>query len=89
MVYQALSTAMGAVLDEEKSPAEALRAAQADLTEQLAQAEIDAVASPTAEPDSSPIVVATPLPDVVAAEGATTIRFGRLGFGNEQIDQIA
>ncbi|MCG8346485.1 MAG: extracellular solute-binding protein, partial [Chloroflexales bacterium] len=89
MVYQALNTALGAVLDEGTSPAEALRAAQADLEEQLANTQLAAAASPTAEPDTSPIVVATPLPEVVAAEGATPITFGRLGFGNKQIDQIA
>ncbi|MCG8353694.1 MAG: extracellular solute-binding protein [Chloroflexales bacterium] len=85
ILSQALNTAMGAVLDEDKSPEEALRAAQADLTERLANAQL----TPTAELDTSPIVVATPLPEVVAATNTTPITFGNMGFGIDQMNQVA
>ena len=83
-VYQPLSTALAAVVRGEQSAEQALDEAQAALEQQIAQAQ----STPSPVPASGPIVVATPVPEVVP-EGATVVTFGTLSFGFGQLRQIA
>jgi ABC-type glycerol-3-phosphate transport system substrate-binding protein len=83
-IYQPLSTALAAVVRGEQSAEQALTEAQAVLEQQIAQAQ----STPGPVPAGGPIVVATPVPEVVP-EGATIVTFGTLGFGSGQLRQIA
>jgi ABC-type glycerol-3-phosphate transport system substrate-binding protein len=70
-LYEPLNTAILAAAAGEETPAAALQKAQAAYQEALLQAQ----QTPTPVADDGPIVVATPPPLPVAAEGATTIIF--------------
>jgi ABC-type glycerol-3-phosphate transport system substrate-binding protein len=70
-VFEPLNHAIEAVLRGKQTPTEALRAAQAQLEEQIAQARL----TPQPAAASAPIVVATPRA-AAAAPGATTVVFG-------------
>lgn len=72
-----LDNALNEVVGGTKDAAEALSDAQVAMEQQLAEQ----AGQPTATPDPRPIVVATPVPERVAAPGATQIRFGTIGFG--------
>ncbi|NOK59359.1 MAG: extracellular solute-binding protein [Chloroflexi bacterium AL-W] len=63
---------------------QALTEAQGQLDEQLAQVET----TPTAEPDMSPVFVATPEPQE-APEGATTITFMNNGYNPSTLRQLS
>lgn len=80
LVFMALPTILGGEQDIET----ALREAQANLDEQLAQIQL----TPTAVPDTGPIVIATPIPNA-APDGATTIRFGAFSGDPTSFQQAA
>ncbi|MCG8350284.1 MAG: extracellular solute-binding protein, partial [Chloroflexales bacterium] len=67
-LLESMHQTLHAVVTDEASLDQALRAAQARLTEHREQAQ-------TPLPDSAPVVVATPAPIVTPPEGATTITF--------------
>lgn len=78
----ALSQAMYAVINENRDPRQALREAQQQLEEQVAQL------TPTPEPDTSPVFVATPEPQE-APEGTVPITFAVPGFNTTEMRRIA
>jgi len=81
--YQPLIEAIQAIIGG-KPAAQAASEAQAAITEQAVQAQ----QTPTATPNTQPIVVATPAPNA-APPGATTIRFGMpLAKGSDQTTQL-
>ncbi|MCG8347140.1 MAG: extracellular solute-binding protein [Chloroflexales bacterium] len=83
-ILEPLSQALNAVINENKPADEALRDAQARLDELIAEVQL----TPQPTPDTGPIVVTTPVPDV-APEGATIISFLAPGFGSGEFRQIA
>jgi ABC-type glycerol-3-phosphate transport system substrate-binding protein len=85
--FEPLTTALNAVTSGDKEAEQALRDAQAQLEQLIAQAQL----TPTATPNTAPIVVATPQVAAVATAGATTITFGALpDFGGvEPIRKLA
>jgi multiple sugar transport system substrate-binding protein len=80
-----LSEAIQAVLRGEQKPAQALRAAQAQLVQQIAQTKL----TPTPSSPAESIVVATP--QIAAAPpGATTITYVTpLGFNTDMLHKLA
>ncbi len=80
----ALSSAATQVVTGKQTAEEALRAASQTYDQALARTE----QTPTPD-DSGPIVVATPRPAVVAAEGAVTVRFGTFGFDQGELRKLA
>lgn len=80
-----LSQALDQVIGPNKQdPEKALREAQKQLEEQLAQADL----TPTPTPDLSPVAVATPEPNV-APEGATTIQFSAFAYNPTDLRRLA
>jgi multiple sugar transport system substrate-binding protein len=73
-LFEPLATALSAVASGKEEPEQALRDAQAQLEQLIAQAQL----TPTTAPNTEPIVVATPRAVAVAPAGATTIAFGAL-----------
>jgi ABC-type glycerol-3-phosphate transport system substrate-binding protein len=69
---------------EKKDPQKALQEAQRSLEQQIADIQL----TPTPEPDTSPVTVATPEPQI-APEGATTINFSVDGYNPSDIRRIA
>ncbi len=82
--FEPLQKALAAVLNEDRPVEQALREAQATWEQTLAQSE--ATPQPTIDP--APIMVATPVPDVVPA-GATQITFGSFSGNPAQLRQAA
>ncbi|MEM8530386.1 MAG: extracellular solute-binding protein [Chloroflexota bacterium] len=80
ILFQALPT----LLNGEQDAETALREVQADLDERLAQVEL----TPTAVPDTGPIVISTPVPNT-APDGATTLRFGAFSGDDTAFQQAA
>ena len=81
----ALSDAMMQVMSDPNADVQqVLTEAQGRLDEELAQVEI----TPTAEPDMSPVFVATPEPQE-APEGATTITFMNNGYNPSALRQLS
>lgn len=83
-VFGALSQALSQVLDQGQTAQQALREAQRQLEEQLAQA----LLTPTAVPDTSPFVVATP-ESQEPPPGATVITFSPIGVGASEMRKLA
>lgn len=83
-LFEILNEASLAVMSGEKTAEQALIDAQGDLTERLAEAAL----TPEPTPDTGPIVVATPAPDVVP-EGATTVTFAASGFQAGDVRRLA
>lgn len=79
-----LGRALDSVLRGEKPADQALRSAQAALAQHIAQLQV----APSPTPDTAPILVATPVPNVAPAD-ATTITFSTLGIGSDQTTRIA
>jgi multiple sugar transport system substrate-binding protein len=82
-LFDPLSQALNAVINENKPADEALRDAQARLDELIAEVQL----TPQPTPDTGPIVVTTPVPDI-APEGATTIAFMSPDYGSGEFRQI-
>ncbi|MEM8529960.1 MAG: extracellular solute-binding protein [Chloroflexota bacterium] len=81
----ALSDALAQVLNDSNADVQQiLTEAQGSLDEELAQVET----TPTAEPDMSPVFVATPEPQE-APEGATTITFMNNGYNPSALRQLS
>jgi multiple sugar transport system substrate-binding protein len=81
--------ALSGVLDQilgadKKDPQKALQEAQKQLEQQIADIQL----TPTPEPDTSPVVVATPEPQT-APDGATAINFSVDGYNPSDIRRIA
>jgi multiple sugar transport system substrate-binding protein len=84
-LFGPLSQAIEQVLGSEKQdPEKALREAQKQLDQQLAEVQL----TPTPKPDTSPVTVATPEPQT-APEGATTIRFSANGYNTPDLRRLA
>jgi ABC-type glycerol-3-phosphate transport system substrate-binding protein len=83
-LFELLSKALSAVVSGEQKADRALREAQAELDQQVAQ--VQSTPSPTAA--SGPVVVATPVVEA-APEGAAKVIFGTFGFEAEQIRRLA
>ncbi|HEY3232618.1 MAG TPA: extracellular solute-binding protein, partial [Roseiflexaceae bacterium] len=81
-IFQPLAQALDDVIAG-KPTAQALSEAQAALGNTIASLQL----TPTPTPNTQPVVVATPVPDV-AAPGAVTITFAAAGKGNDQIRKI-
>jgi multiple sugar transport system substrate-binding protein len=79
-----LSQALAVVVSGEQPAEQALREAQVALDKQIAQAP----STPTAVPQSGPIVVATPLVETVP-DGATVVSFGVFQWQADQVRRIA
>lgn len=80
-----LSQALEQILGGEKQePEKALRDAQKQMEEQMAQANL----TPTPTPDLSPVAVATPEPNV-APEGATTIQFSAFAYNPSDLRRLS
>jgi len=82
-VFGVLDQALESVLQGEAAD-DALAAAQAELDEQIATVAL----TPEPTPDTRPIVVATPVPDVVP-DGATVVRFNGDIFRAGQLRMLA
>ncbi|HEU5100062.1 MAG TPA: extracellular solute-binding protein [Roseiflexaceae bacterium] len=83
--FGALSGVLEQILGaEKKDPQKALQEAQRSLETQLAETQL----TPTPEPDTSPVVVATPEPQA-APEGAITINFSVDGYNPSDIRRVA
>ncbi|MFP4438030.1 MAG: ABC transporter substrate-binding protein [Chloroflexaceae bacterium] len=82
-VFSVLGQALESVLQGEAVD-DALAAAQAELDEQIAAVAL----TPEPTPDTRPIVVATPVPDV-APDGATVVRFNGDIFRAGQLRMLA
>ncbi len=83
-LFTLLDQAVSAVVGGEQSAEQALREAQTALDQRIAQAQ----STPSPTPNSAPVVVATPVAEVVP-EGATKIVFGAPGFEAEEIRRAA
>jgi ABC-type glycerol-3-phosphate transport system substrate-binding protein len=84
LFLEPLGKALAAVVSDKQTAEQALREAQAALDKQIAQAQ----STPTAMPESGPVVVATPLVETVP-DGATVIAFGSFQWQADQIRRIA
>lgn len=84
-VFGPLSTAMYDVISNGTKPEAALKTAQEQLKEQLAQM---TELTPTPKPDTAPVVVATPAPQV-APEGAALVKFDATGSNTSQLRRLA
>jgi multiple sugar transport system substrate-binding protein len=83
--FGALSTVLDQILgSEKKDPQKALQEAQKQLEQQIADTQL----TPTPEPDTSPVTVATPEPQT-APDGATAINFSVDGYNPSDIRRIA
>jgi ABC-type glycerol-3-phosphate transport system substrate-binding protein len=83
--FGALSGVLEQILGaEKKDPQKALQEAQKQLESQLAEIQL----TPTPEPDTSPVIVATPEPQI-APEGATAISFSVDGYNPSDIRRLA
>ncbi len=83
--FGALSGVLDQILGtDKKDPQKALQEAQKQLEQQIADVQL----TPTPAPDSSPVIVATPEPQV-APDGATAIKFSVDGYNPSDIRRIA
>ncbi|HEU4328640.1 MAG TPA: extracellular solute-binding protein [Roseiflexaceae bacterium] len=80
----ALSSATNQVVTGKQTAEAALREASESYDRALARTQ----QTPTPD-DAGPIVVATPKPEVVAAEGAVKVRFGTFGFDQGELRKLA
>ncbi len=83
-IREAIGLALNAVVSGEQSATQALAAAQVSLDQQIAEAQT----TPTATPDTAPVVVATPAPSG-PAPGAASIAFNVPMFQAEQFQRLA
>jgi multiple sugar transport system substrate-binding protein len=78
-----LNTALNAVVSGKQKSDQALRDAQSQLDQQLAEAQ----STPQPSPESGPVVVSTPVVEV-APEGTTTITFGAFDYEADQLRSL-
>lgn len=83
-LFAALTKALRSVVSGKQRAQQALRAAQAELEQQLAQAQL----TPPPTPDRAPVVVATPFVTAAPA-GATTITFGTFAYLASEVRRLA
>lgn len=84
-IFTIINTAMGKVIGGNTDVDTALQEAQTKLTETVAELEL----TPEPTPDTSPIVVATPEPEVAAQPDATEVTFSTLWFGADEVRRLA
>jgi ABC-type glycerol-3-phosphate transport system substrate-binding protein len=85
IAFGALSQALSQVVADKKAdPTKALAEAQKQLEEQVAQIQL----TPTPAPDTSPVLVATPVSQEAPA-GATTIVFDVMGYNAPDMRRVA
>jgi multiple sugar transport system substrate-binding protein len=83
--FGALSQALSQITADKKvDPAKALAEAQKQFEDQIAQVQL----TPTAKPDTSPVLVATP-ESQEAPEGATTVTFDVNGYNPTDMRRVA
>lgn len=83
-VFGALSQALDQILSQDQDPRKALQEAQKQMEQQIAETQL----TPTPAPNTDPVVVATPEPQV-APEGATTIKFSANAYNPPDLRKLA